>query len=243
MNFDAVTIERMVRELLSEVQRPAPVPPSASSPPKTLLSVPAAPMRSVERPPATVIRERIITADLLKARVQPGSKVIIGLKAIVTPSAQDSIRNDRIIVERGETAATSGAVSDVRWKILLSSVTDQTARAVDVICQQRNQVQKEISGSANEAAAAVVSAIARAEVAGVLVLTSQPQVVACLANRHKLIRAAVVTDLAGWQQVQPQLKPNVVCISPRERGFMELQNLINKVLTAPAPEQPDGWID
>lgn len=241
MNFDAVTIERMVREVLSEVQRPALVPPSETPRPKTLLTVPTAPVRSVDTPAAVVLRERVITADVLNAQVPPGSKVIIGPKSIVTPSAQDYLRQNRIIVERGETTTTGGNVSGVRWKILMSSVTDQTARAVDVICGQRSQLNREISGSAVEAATSAISAITRAEVAGVMVLTGHPQVVACRANRNAAIRAAVVTDLAGWHQTQTQLKPNVVCISPRERGFMELQNLINKVLSAPAPEVPEGW--
>lgn len=241
MNFDAVTIERMVREVLSEVQRPAPVPPSEPPRHRTLLTVPTAPVRSVDTPAVVVLRERVITADVLKAQVPPGSTVIIGPKAIITPSAQDCLRHNRIIVERGETTTTDGNVSGVRWKILLSSVTDQTARAVDVICGQRSQLTKEISGSAVEAAALAISAIARAEVAGVLVLTGHPHVVACRANRNTAIRAAVVTDLAGWHQTQTHLKPNVVCINPRERGFMELQNLINKILSAPAPEVPEAW--
>ena len=130
-------------------------------------------------------------------------------------------------------------MSHVRWKILLSNVAEHTARAIDVVCQQRSLVQRELVGSATESATAAVTAISRAEVAGVIVVTTAPELVACRTNRNSVVRAVVVSDLAGWSRIQPQLKPNVVCISPQGRGFMELQNIINKVVSGPAPDSAD----
>ncbi len=242
MNFDAVTIERMVREVLEQVQRPDNVRTSPASPVNTLLKVPATPWAPASvAPAAVVIRERIVTADVLKEQTKPGSKVVIAKKAILTPAAQDYVRNFKLGLERSDTSPTGNSVAVVRWKIILSSVAEHTARAIDAVCQACSSVQREISGTANEAAVFAVSAMSRAEVAGVIVVTTAPQVVACRANRSSVIRAAVVSDLATWQQVQPQLRPNVVCINPHGRGFMELQNVINKVLASPAPEVPADW--
>ena len=244
MNFDAVTIERMVREVLEQVQRPDNVRTTPVSNTNTLLKVPATPPAAPVSAAATavVIRERIVTADVLKEQTKPGSKVVIAKKAILTPAAQDYVRNFKIALERSDTSPTGNSVAAVRWKIILSSVAEHTVRAIDAVCQQQNSVQRELSGSAPEAITAAVSTINRAEVAGVIVVTAAPQVVACRANRSPAIRAAVVSDLASWQQVQPQLRPNVVCISPQGRGFMEMQNVINKVVTSPAPEVPADWI-
>lgn len=251
MNFDAVTIERMVREVLDQVQRPDHVRPHSASGTNTLLKVPApatnATPLAVAPVPATqvaavVIRERIVTADVLKEQATPGSRVVISKQAILTPAAQDYVRTFRLALERNDTSPAGSSVATVHWKILLSSVAEHTARAIDVVCQQRSNVQRELSGSGAEAASAAVSAISRAEVAGVIVVTAAPQLVACRANRNIAVRAAIVTDLASWQQVQPQLRPNVVCISPQGRSFMELQNVISRVLTSPAPEIPADWI-
>lgn len=250
MNFDAVTIERMVREVLDQVQRPDHVRPQSASSTSTLLKVPRpatnAPPLAVAPVPAptaaVVIRERIVTADVLKEQAKPGSKVVIAKQAILTPAAQDYVRTFRVALERSDTSPAGNSVATVQWKILLSSVAEHTARAIDVVCQQRSNVQREVSGTALEAASAAVSAITRAEVAGVIVVTAAPQLVACRANRNIAIRAAIVTDLASWQQVQPQLRPNVVCISPQGRSFMELQNVISRVLTSPAPEIPADWM-
>lgn len=265
MNFDAVTIERMVREVLSQTQGSAnvrnhsvaatvekqqaplltiptvagPKPEVVAAPAAVAIAAPAAVVNA--EPTAVVIAERIVTADLIKERVKPGEKFVITKQAILTPSAQDYLRNYRITVERREASAAGGNLTSVRWKVLVSGVADHTVRAVDAVCQQRNHVHAEVAGNVTESVNAAISAICRAEVAGVVVITSQPDVVACRANRQSTIRAAVINDLAGWTRVQPQLKPNVVCLSPNGRSFMELQNLVNKVVTGPAPEVPTDW--
>ena len=191
--------------------------------------------------PTVVIGEHIVTADVLREQAKPGSKIVIAKQAILTPAAQDYVRNFRIVLERSEAAPTGSSDEVAHWKIVLSSVAEHTARAIDVVCQQRRTVQRELGGTAAESAAVAVNAITRAEVAGVIVVTAVPQVVACLANRDSAIRAAVVSDIASWQLIQPQMRPNLVCIGPQGRSFMELQNLMNRILTSPVPEVPSNW--
>lgn len=247
MNVDAATIERMVREVLSQSQPSAPVRANSAASPNTpdkLLTVPSLGTPAQEKPAATnavMIRDRIVTADLLQEQAKPGSKIVIAKKAILTPAAQDYLRNSRITFERADASTADSSPSLTRWKILVSGVTEHTIRAVETVCQQRGNVQRELAGSTSESVNAAVSAISRAEVAGVIVVTTSPELVACKANRQTAVRATVVTDLACWSRVQPQLKPNVVCISPQPRSFMELQNLLTKVVTGPAPEVPTGW--
>ncbi len=249
MSFDAVTIERMVREVLNQIQPPASVREVPAPIQKTLLTIPATPVAAtkVATAPvaptvqAVVLRERVVTADLLKENAQPGWKVVIAKHAILTPAAQDYLKNYRIAFERSDTSAAGTSVSTVRWKVLMSSVSDHAVRAVDAVCRQRNQVQKELVGNAAEAAGLAVSAINRADVAGVIVLTTTPELMACRANRSSFIRAAVVTDLTAWPKVEIQMRPNVVCLSPHGRGFMEIQNMVTKVVTGLVPEVPDSW--
>lgn len=247
MNVDAATIERMVREVLSQTQAYAPVRAStaaASQTPDKLLIVPIIGTPAQEKPTPTsavLIRDRIVTADLLQEQAKPGSKIVIAKKAILTPSAQDYLRNSRITFERTDAPAADGSPTTARWKILVSAVAEHAVRAVEVVCQQRGNVKRELVGSASESVNSAVSAISRADVTGVIVVTTSPEGVACKANRQATVRAAVVTDLASWSRVQTQLRPNVVCINPQSRSFMELQNLLNKVVAGPTPEAPSDW--
>lgn len=246
MNVDAATIERMVREVLSQAQPRTAVRDNAvTTAPEKLLTVPAVsttPAESKQTPPATVIPDRIITADLLAESVKPGAKIVIAKRAIITPAANDYLRNNRITFERQETTQSGSSQESVRWKILVSGVAEHTVRAVDTVCQQRHHVTRDIIGTATEAANLAISAICRAEVTGVIVVTGSPEVSACRANRNTSIRAAVVSDLQSWLRIQSQLRPNVVCISPQGRSFMELQNVLNKVVTGSAPEAPSDWV-
>lgn len=250
MSFDAVTIERMVREVLNQLQPPAGVRDVPAPIQKTLLTIPATPVAALKVAPtpvsptvqAVVLRERVVTADLLKENAQPGWKVVIAKHAILTPAAQDYLKNYRIAFERSDTTAAGTSVATAHWKVLLSSVSDHAVRAVDAVCRQRNQVQKELVGGGFEAAGVAVSAINRADVAGVIVLTTTPDLVACRANRSSSIRAAVVTDITAWPKVEIQLRPNVVCLSPHGRGFMEIQNIVTKVVTGLVPEVPLDWV-
>lgn len=246
MNVDAATIERMVREVLSQTQPRAAVREDAvTKAPEKLLTVPAVSTTQAESrqtPSATVIRDRIITADLLQDSVKAGAKIVIAKKAIITPAANDYLRNNRITFERQETTQYGTSQGSVRWKVLISGVAEHTVRAVDAVCQQRHHVTRDIIGTSAEAANSAISAICRAEVAGVIVVTDSPEVVACRANRNTSIRAAVVNDLQSWSRIQNQLQPNVVSLSPQGRSFMELQNVLNKVVTGPAPIAPSDWV-
>src|SRR4051812_13528324 len=104
MQFDAAAIERMVQDVLKQLQPSA----STSATPVTaakLLSVPTQKITSIATPtaavavpakaeqptspPRVVLSDRVITADLLKEKAKPGTQIVIGVKSLITPAAQD----------------------------------------------------------------------------------------------------------------------------------------------------------
>jgi hypothetical protein len=251
MQFDAATIERMVRDVLKQIQ-PSSAAGSTSQGTSTLLAVPqtktavaAAPETQVV-PVRVILGDRIITADLLKEKIRPASQLVIGAKSIITPAAHDFLKLNRITWERGTTnpaaSSASAAAPVVGWRIVVSSVNESVRKAVAAIAQQRPQVKQDLVGTAQEAATSVLSAMSRAEVPGIVVVTSNAHAVACRVNRNSLVRAAVVSDLKSWSAVETSMYPNVVCIDPAERSFMELQNVLNRIVSKPVAEPPADWI-
>ncbi|MDB5388619.1 MAG: hypothetical protein JWM11_4265 [Planctomycetaceae bacterium] len=248
MQFDAATIERMVRDVLRQIQPASSSPPlsSPASPNSTLLlSVPDKQVevtRRTEQPivtPRIVLADRIITADLLKEKAKPASQLIIGPKSIITPAAQDFLRLNRINWERGPTTPAADSIPSVGWRILISSANEPIKKAIAALCQQRTQIKHELVGTATEAATAVVTAMSRGEVPGMIVVTAAAHAVACRVNRQASIRAAAVSDLKSWNAAETSLHPNVVCVDPSERSFMELQNLLNRIVSqAPGADPP-----
>jgi hypothetical protein len=255
MQFDAATIERMVQDVLRQLQ---PSPGTSVTPiaPAKLLSVPtqqtAAPTVAVGEPakveqpaspPQVVVSDRVITADLLREKARPGTQIVIGVKSLITPAAHDYLKLNRITWERGTSNPTATTATSISWKILGSSVSESARKAVTAVCQQRPQIKFELVGTATEAAKSAVAAISRGEVPGVIILTSAVNVVACKVNRNQSIRAAIVSDLKSWNAAETNMSPNVVCIDPADRSFMELQNILNRIVSKAPPEAPAGWDD
>lgn len=250
MQFDAATIEQMVQDVLKQLQ---PVSAPASPPILPAVSVmtteskPTVPPGAEARAdtpnarPQVNLTDRIITADLLKEKISPASQVLIGSKSIITPAAQDFLRLNRITWQRSGTATSSAGLPTPTWQILINSVNESVKKAVAGTWQQRAHVKQELVGTATEAATAVLTAISRAEIKGIIVVTTAAHAVACRVNRHQAVRAAVVTDLRSWSTAETTLQPNVACVDPTERSFMELQNILNRIVSKPAAGPPAGW--
>jgi phage host-nuclease inhibitor protein Gam len=256
MQFDAATIERMVQDVLRQLQPSSSTPATPVTPAK-LLSVPTQQTINFPTPTAAdvvpqkmgqpaspsqvVLSDRVITADLLKEKAKPASQIVIGVKSLITPAAQDFLKLNRITWERGTSSPTALTAKSISWRILGSSVSEAAKKAVTAICQQRPQVKFELVGTATEAAKSAVAAISRGEVPGVIILTSAANVVACKVNRNQSIRAAIVSDLKSWNAAETTLYPNVACIDAADRSYMELQNILNRIVSKPPSEAPAGW--
>ena len=281
MRVDEATIERMVREVLNQVQRPiatsAPAAESSHVKLKSLLTVPetrpstttvaTAPIEQrpaeprpveqrsvIERPPLveqiqiiarprTVISERVVTADILKHQAQPGGKLTIDPKSIITPAAHDFLRLNKIDWARGASVAGKPAVVETKWMIILSRISEHVKKAVETLSQKRTDVKVEVVGMPVEAAQLAMSEMARASVPGIVILSNAAHAVCCRVNRNKNVRSAVITDLKTWSSVVHSFSPNVVCIDPAERSFMELQNLLNKIVSEPPGLPGSEWCD
>jgi ribose 5-phosphate isomerase RpiB len=96
-------------------------------------------------------------------------------------------------------------------------------RAAGVACEQK------LHGSTSETAAQAISAICRGEADGVIILTAEPELGACLANRNDRIRAAVAGDANGVERVKSSLKPNVWAIDAQRTSF-EMKKLVNLIV-------------
>lgn len=256
MQFDAATIERMVQDVLNQLQ-PASSKSAIPDSPAKLLSVPTQSLANITTPaaagvapiqvkqpaspPRVVLQDRVITADLLRENAKPASQIVIGVKSLITPAAQDFLKLNRITWERGTSSPTAPTAAPVNWRILGSSVSEAAKKAVAAVCQQRPQIKFELVGTATEAAKSAVAAISRGEVPGVIILASATNVVACKVNRNQAIRAAIISDLKSWNAAETTLYPNIACIDPADRSYMELQNILNRITSKPPADAPAGW--
>jgi hypothetical protein len=222
MNFTAEHVDLIVQRVLEHLGTPGGRAPGATG--SASASAPVAAPKGVQ------ITELVVTQALLAETVNGAKQVRIRPAAILTPSARDFIRNHGIeIIRESSSRSTS---TGVRWQIIATVSTPEIAAAVEGLKVRGICAAFRLAGLPVEAASQAVSALCRGETAKVVVFTSQPEFVACLANRNDQVRAAAVADAAAGERVQRTLNPNLIAIDPSAKGVHELKGLL-KTITLP----------
>ncbi|WP_157605358.1 RpiB/LacA/LacB family sugar-phosphate isomerase [Schlesneria paludicola] len=180
------------------------------------------------KPAAVEVLATIITADVLEKSVRSGQTLRVGRRSILTPSARDWLNSRRIVWSRQDRSAEAGAsgAGRVKWHVILQTVTPTVKALQDGIRRLAEGWKIELVGQPLEAATMATSLVSTAECDGVVIFTEQAELIACKANRHDRVRAAVIDNAKQWEHVVRTLSANVVCISPIGKSFIELRNLL-----------------
>jgi hypothetical protein len=238
-NVDQALIDRIVSNVLAQLQ-PEPPRPVVEAP-KPATETPKAPVPSA----AVEITAAIITADLLAESVRGGLPLRIGRKSILTPSARDWLNTKKISWSRGglvaeKPAAESATRGIARWQLIVHTVTPNVRNLYEGLKRQAEGWKLELVGQAVEAATLAARAISTADQDGIVVLSEFAEIISCRANRNDRVRAAVVSDRKQLEMTRQHLGVNLVCINPNGRTFIELRNLLRDCM-AMKPVPPANW--
>jgi len=210
-----VLIEQIVQEVMRRL-----MPDSATAP------VSAATNNGHE----VVLAESVITADVLAEKSAGRKNIVVGPRAIVTPSARDWLRHNKVELIYGATATTASAEMKSSKLVITHSVSQTIDRVLEDAGRQSNGGWNRKSvESAGDAAQKVIGELRRESSRVIVVLTSEPEVVACLANRNEKVKAAVVADAAVVARVKSGLDGNVFVVDPTGRSFFELRNMLRQI--------------
>lgn len=228
---------------VTTVPAPAPSPPAASvsitppsaaavagvavvAPPANDKPALAAPASSLLADEVTIL-ERVITAEVLLRDLRGARRVVIAPKALLTPTAQDVIRSRRLeIVRQSAAPRAASAAPRRRWLIVVGQALPGVTAAVGAWRNAGGLLETTLVGTAAEAAARAISAICRGEADEVLVISTQPESVACLANRNEAVRGVVLVDAAAVSRLRESLRPNVWVVDATPRGNFDLASLL-----------------
>lgn len=218
-----MTQQVLIEQIVAEVMRR--LMPTAAS----------APVSSETNNRQTIqLTDSVITADLLSEKVANESRVAVGVKAIVTPSARDWLRHNNVELTQASDGTANGAAASVETKSDKLVITHSASQTIDRVLEDAGRPsnggwnRKSVS-SADEAAKKAIGELRRESSRVIVVLTSEPEVVACLANRNEKAKAAVVADAAAVARVKFGLDGNVFVVDPAGRSFFELRNILRRV--------------
>ena len=218
-----MTQQVLIEQIVAEVMRR--LMPTASSAPAS---------SETNNGQSTQLSDSVITADVLTEKVTGQKHVVVGERAIVTPSARDWILHNKVALIHEKTAASTAAPASVKEKSDNLVITHSTGQTIDRVLEDAGRQtnggwnRKNVE-SADGAAKKAIGELRRESSRVIVVLTSEPEVAACLANRNEQVKAAVVGDTAAVARVKSELDGNVFVVDPAGRSFFELRNILRRV--------------
>lgn len=227
-------VERIVAEVMSQLRNE----PAVSD----------APPANDSTNSTKTIAGRVITADTLAEQANGQTRIQIQPKALLTPSANDWIRQNKVELVRGDSNSTAPTQTvQTQTKSTATSVPSPTVSSptasssqilvivqdgssvVDAVIDDLNRtttIARSNVTSAEAAAALVIDEIARDSTKRIVVITEKTHWVACLANRNEQTRAATVGTVMEVNGVRSVMDGNVFAMNANGRSFFELRNLI-----------------
>ncbi|QDU08095.1 hypothetical protein [Gimesia aquarii] len=185
-----------------------------------------------------VLTEKVITADLLAEKTKGQTAIGIAAGSLLTPSAKDYLREFQVSVHRPTSVVSPSKGQGAPWRAIVLSHSVAVENALAKIEQQTNsRWSQELSSSLEEAVKETISSICRADATGVVLFAEAAEKAACLANRNQKIRAAAVQDVNHLRTVITQMNPNLICVNPEQKSFIELRNLVKTFVNAGNPTE------
>ncbi|MFI4851176.1 MAG: hypothetical protein ACIAZJ_18840 [Gimesia chilikensis] len=225
MQISEELVNQVVADVLSTLSRQGQVTQTAGSG-----------MAQVRNSSSVILSEKVITADLLAEKAKGQTVIGVTAGAILTPSAKDYLREHKVEIQRATAAASTKAKQGGTWQAIVLSRAGVVEQALTNIEQQTGASwSQELAGSLDEAVQGAVSSLCRADAAGVVLFVSAAEKAACLANRNQKICAAAIQDVNHLRTVVSQMSPNLVCINPEQKSFIELRNLMKAFVSAGTP--------
>jgi len=213
-------MERIVREVLAELQRVGQsAPPAAPS---------SAPTGEDGRSADGGLRldARVVTIEQIAGRLSGVRRVRVAPQAIVTPAVRDELQRRGIALEYAQEEGPSPA-GGVRLIVVNARKGFQTAALTGAL--GRDGVQVEVA-TADCLIAATDRLAADLRAASTLGLLLTPHVAAalCLANRHAGVRAAAAGDLPDMTAAVEAVGANLLVVDPSAAAFFQLKQMASE---------------
>jgi ribose 5-phosphate isomerase RpiB len=221
MNFTPEQVDLIVQRVLEHLVSPAAARVANDT-------APAVGDRSSAGSKGVRIDEPVITQALLAESVNGSATVSIGAKAILTPSARDFVRARGIEIIREKLQSTARSA---RCQVIVARWLPQAESVLDGLRQEGIVCDRKLSGTPAEVAALATSSLCRGEAELVVVLTDQPELTVCLANRNERIRAAAVGDSSSVERVVKSMQANLLAVDPSGGNILELKSTLKTFVT------------
>lgn len=181
-----------------------------------------------------VIDDPVVTGELLEQKLGSSRQVELAPGSILTPTARDVVARLGVACQwRGPSRPQE---STAGWCLLLSGTVMVGQRIPSFWSVERIDTDTTVVARA-------VARIGTTGVQGVLVFSTRPHQVACLANRNQHVRAAVIRSLSEARQVWQEFGANLLVLSPSEAGALETGRVLQLYVETAVELAPADWTE
>ena len=215
----SIDVNRLVREVLDRLR----VVPDAS--PK-----PGEPPPAGRAGPTTdgdlIVTARVVTADDVEGRLDGVRRLVVPLRAVLTPSVHDLLHRNGVTLVRapGETAQ---AAQGVRLVVLTVGESFDPAGLIGVLASEGIRVDARTSDCLIASSDELAGELGKGSTLGLL-LTSETAVALCLANRCAGVRAVRGTDAAAAAAAVDSVGANLLIVAPAKTSFFQLKLMVTE---------------
>lgn len=235
MHVDSQFVEQIVTAVLDRLQRRTDNPRATHAAPAPAAAHDEIPVLNVPVLTAAMLEEQFASSGPAAPR-----RLQIGSKTVLTPSARDFLRIKHIDWTRG-TAGKTDAATASRWQALAVSATNALRSLCERPSSDMGLTASRWLGSTDEAVEQATSALARGEVHGIVVFTTQTARAVCRANRQAAVRAATAGNRGDVDAARLQMGANLFVISPAGKSEFELRTLVRAATSGGVPRVPADW--
>jgi hypothetical protein len=181
---------------------------------------------------------RALTLADLQKGLNGHREVVLAPRAVITPSALDELRSRGVQLVRAEESDKKGptwGIGQDRPYPLVQSAVRALARDGVVLKEWPG-----LEGLPCRWAQAVAECVAAGECAGGVLFCEGPELVACVANKVRGLRAVAVSTVGAAARALWHLAPNLLVVEMPGRTFFEARQLVRMLCAAAPGACPDG---
>ncbi len=229
-------IERIVREVLAELQSAGATAPSDGASPSA--GEGAAPAATAQRDGELYVASRVVTMAELADRLDGVRRVVVSPGSLVTPLVRDELRRRSLMLvyERAQPVARPAA--PVRLVLVTLGKSYDPAGLIRTLQADGIPVEGHGTDCLVAASDIVTEAVRQGDAVGAI-LTRYTAIGLCTANRLAGVRAVLAADAAETAAACQSVGANVLVLSPRAMSPYQLRRMLGEFVRAgvrPCPE-------
>ncbi len=231
MSHLGVDIERVVREVLAEFGAAPAIAVRDDSPGAAGAATPAL------SDDTFVLADRVVTLAQLDGLAPAVRRLVVPAGAVVTPAVRDHLRRRRMALEyQGASEETAqGPCQLAVWNV---SKRYDPSPLMAILRQETVPAHLHTSECLIATTDALAAEVARADTVG-LILTRQPAVALCLANRHAGVRAVLGLDGPQVAAHLASVGGNVLAVDWSGPTLFQIKQMASELCRAAPRACPD----